>query len=54
MPGSWAAISTASLMAMPRLPEVSGSRASTARPAAVSVLGLATQEAPQVSISALR
>ena len=41
-----AATSTASLMAMPRLPGWSGRWASTARPYSVSLLGEATQRAP--------
>ena len=45
-----AASSTASLMAMPRLPGESGSCSSTFFPACVSGLGLATTWAPHVSI----
>ena len=44
----------ASLMAMPRLPGVSGILARMSRPALVSVAGLATQLAPQVCIISLR
>ena len=44
------ASSTASLMAMPRLPSDSGSSASTARPALVWSLGLGITSAPQVCI----
>ena len=44
----------ASLMAMPRLPGVSGFFARIARPALVSVLGLATHSAPQICIISLR
>ena len=40
------AISTASEMAMPRLPVESGFSARILRPASVSVLGLGTQRAP--------
>ena len=50
----WAASSTASEMAMPRLPGDCGSFASTARPAAVSRDGLATTLPPQVSIKSRR
>ena len=52
--GSATAASTASEIAIPRLPGVSGSAASTARPAAVCVLGLEMQVPPQVFISILR
>jgi hypothetical protein len=45
-----AASSTASLMAMPRLPVVVGSASSIARPAAVSGEGLGTHVPPQASI----
>ena len=45
-----AASSTASLIAMPRLPGESGSCSSTFLPAWVSGLGLATTCAPHVSI----
>ena len=45
-----AASSTASEMAMPRLPGESGSAARIARPELVSSDGLATTLAPQVSI----
>ena len=48
------ASSTASLMAMPRLPGVSGHLASTARPALVFGLGLATHSAPHACIISLR
>ena len=41
-----AAISTASLMAIPKLPGWSGCSASTRRPYSVSALGEATQRAP--------
>ena len=44
------ASSTASLMAMPRLPSDSGSSASTARPALVLSLGLGITSAPQSCI----
>ena len=50
----WAASSTASEIAIPRLPVESGRSASTARPEAVSSDGLATQRAPNDSISARR
>ena len=49
-----AASSDASLMAMPRLPGESASSARMARPDWVSVLGLGTTFAPQVSISTRR
>ncbi len=52
--GSVTAASMASLMAMPRLPGVSGIWARMFRPAFVSVLGLATQLAPQTCIMILR
>ena len=45
-----AASSTASLMAMPRLPGESGVAASTARPELVWSLGLGKTSAPQVCI----
>ena len=45
-----AASSTASEIAMPRLPGLFGSFASTARPACVSSEGLAKTSAPQVFI----
>jgi hypothetical protein len=48
--GSAAAISTASLIAMPRLPGESGWSASTARPDAVRSDGLGCTLAPYVSI----
>ena len=44
--GSWAATSTASLIAMPRLPGESGSAASTALPDWVRSEGLGCTEAP--------
>jgi hypothetical protein len=52
--GSWAATSTASLIAMPSEPVESGCSASTARPAAVSSDGLGCTVPPKVSIIILR
>ena len=49
-----AASSTASEIAIPRLPVVSGSFSSTARPEAVSVDGLGWHSAPQTCIIILR
>ena len=49
-----AACSTASEIAMPRLPVESGCSARIARPEAVSSDGLGTQRAPNASISARR
>lgn len=49
-----AATSTASEIAMPRLPLLSGVVASTCRPPLVSFDGLATQRAPKVSMNARR
>ena len=49
-----AASSTASLIAMPRDPGVSGSAARMARPELVSRLGDGTTFAPQVSMSMRR
>ena len=49
-PGCVTVSSTASLMAMPRLPSDSGSSASTARPALVWSLGLGMTLAPQSCI----
>jgi len=48
------AASTASLIAMPRLPGESGCRASTSAPALVARDGLACTVAPQVSIMVRR
>jgi hypothetical protein len=52
--GSGAATSTASLIAMPRLPVESGCCPSTARPAEVMSDGLGCTVAPYASISSLR
>ena len=46
--------STASLMAMPRLPVLSGCSLRIARPDSVSLLGLAIQLAPKVSMKVRR
>jgi len=52
--GSLAATSTASEMAMPREPLVSGCSARMARPDSVSMLGLAVTDAPKASMRARR
>ena len=52
--GSGPADSTASLIAMPRLPVESGWSASTARPAEVTSDGLGCTVAPYASISSRR
>ena len=52
--GSCAAISTASEMAMPRLPGLLGSAARMARPELVNSDGLGCTVAPNTSIMALR
>jgi len=52
--GSPPATSTASLMAMPRLPGEPGSASSTARPEEVTSDGLGWTVAPYTSISSLR
>ena len=48
----WAAISTASEIAIPKLPVLSGLLANIALPDSVSLLGLATHLAPKLSINA--
>ena len=50
MPGSWAATSTASLIAMPSDPVESGCSARIARPASVRSEGLGWTVPPKVSI----
>ena len=52
--GCCTAVSTASEIASPRLPEQSGSSARARRPASVSVLGEGITSAPHVFISSLR